>query len=322
MNAHALVEQLVHDLDDGEGFAEGFGEFVGALCGADAFGDLLHGAKDIVEGFALAEAFTDLKVPTLLAIASDDQVADTRKTAEGHGIDVVMVAHADQFGKTATNQERAGIGPITDACDNARSKGHDVFESASEFDADDILASVGAEGGGVEDLHSSGHDFVVAGGDDGGGGMACHDFEGEVGSGDGTDFEAGGFCFEDLAHAEVGSGFNAFGGAEQDLIGLEEVAHLTGGFAEAFGRDHHHDDPARSGILEADGGGDIVRERIILEIALIGVKGTDLLGLFGTPNVESDGEAVAADHMGEGATPASSSDHCDLFAHFGFFSAR
>ena len=95
VDGEVIVEDIVHDLDDGEGFAEFFGKLVGALCGADSLGDLLHGAEDIAEFFALSEAHPDAEVTALFAIAGDDEIANARKAAERHRIDAVVIAHAD-----------------------------------------------------------------------------------------------------------------------------------------------------------------------------------------------------------------------------------
>ena len=119
------------------------------------------------------------------------------------------------------------------------------------------MASVGAEEGGIEDLHPRSDDFIKARGDDGCGGMAFHDFEGEIGARDGTDLETSGFFFEDIAHPQVGAGFDTFGGAEQDLIGFEKIAKPSCCFAKGFGGDDGDKDRGLGGFFKLGGGMDI-----------------------------------------------------------------
>ena len=108
-----------------------------------------------------------------------------------------------------------------EAFDDSGGEGYDVFERASEFDTGDIVVGVKAQGrSGELALDGEGELGVVRRGDECGGG-AGRDLLGEgwAGEHDAGVFGDGG---DDLRHAQEGGLFDAFAGAQDDLVAREE----------------------------------------------------------------------------------------------------
>ena len=106
------------------------------------------------------------------------------KPGKGEGVGAGGEAEAGHFGQATGHEGGLGVVAVTQSVGHAGADGDDVFDGAGEFDADDVVADVGAEGGGAEPLLDVAGNLGRAGGDDGGGGFAGGYFAGEVGSGE------------------------------------------------------------------------------------------------------------------------------------------
>ena len=187
------------------------------------------------------------------------EVAEAGEAGEGAGVGAHGGAEAGDFGEASGDEGGEGVFAESVAGGHAASEGDDVFAGAADFGADNIGVGVGAEVGGADGcLDLFGAVFVGAG-DDGGGGLLEGDFFSEVGAGEDGDAAGvgAGDVGDDLAHAEEGVGFDAFGEADEGGVcgdvgcpGGEIVSEGLAGYCE------DDDGGAGQGVGGVGGGGE------------------------------------------------------------------
>jgi hypothetical protein len=103
-----------------------------------------------VDGFAAADPFAEAAVSTEFGEAGDGEIADAAEPGEGIGLSAASDTEAAHFGDAAGDEGSLGIVTEAEAVTDSGGDGHDVFEGAAEFDAQDIVAGVDAEGWAME----------------------------------------------------------------------------------------------------------------------------------------------------------------------------
>ena len=132
-------------------------------------------------GWPLREAQADLTVAREVAGGGEDEVAEAGQSHEGFEVAAELDAETGHFGQPTGDERGAGVVAELQAVADAGGNGHDVFECAADFDADDIVVCVDAQA-----MTGQGFGQVLcqrglAGGQGECGRVALRDFLGEAG---------------------------------------------------------------------------------------------------------------------------------------------
>ena len=229
-------------------------------------------------------------------------------------------AESGHFGQATGHEGGLGVVAITQSVGHAGADGDDVLEGAGEFDADDVVADVGSEGGGAEALLDVAGNLGRAGGDDGGGGLAGGDFAGEVGSGqDGQAVEnvLTGPAGDEFADALAGARVEPLDAADDGGVGFDEVAD---GLPVLTKPPNGDDDENEVGAVQ-DGCGvvvdvDGVGQGDAGQEAHVFAAGGHVVGFVGIVGPEGTGAVGFGDEHGQGGSPTTGADDGD-FVHAG-----
>ena len=239
---------------------------------------------------ALAEHAAEAVVAGVFGEAGDDEVADAGEAEEGFGLAAEGDAEAGHFREAAGDEGGEGVVAESEAFGDAGGDGEDVLDGAAEFDAGDVVAGVGAEVGGGEELLECGGDGVVRGADDGGRWRGRRAISSAwVGPERTATGLSGKDSSSDLAHAFAGIEFDAFGAGEEDGIGADAGGvELVRNEAGDLGGDDEEERGRRCGrpLVEVGGGGDGFREIDAGEVFGVLMLGVNLFGDVGFVSVE------------------------------------
>ncbi len=272
-----------------------------AFAGGHSFDDADDGVEDVGGFFALADALAEGAVAAFGGEAGGDEVSEAGEAGEGFGLCSECDAEAGDFDESAGEEGGFGVVAGAHAVEDTGGDGDDVFESAGEFDAEEVVVAVDAKvTGGEEVLDLAGEGFVgeegvgVGAGALGGDNHGCGEFEGEftgdVWAGEGGDGAVAEDFADDFGGAVEGGDFDAFGdgddGDVRGYVGLE----LGEGGADELGGDGAEDE---GGAGEGgDGVGveeEVVGEGDVGEVALVFVGGVHLGEAGGVAAPEGDG---------------------------------
>ncbi len=187
----------------------------------------------MVEGFALGEAVADAVVAAEGAVAGGEHVAEAAEAEKGVALAAEVGADADHFHHGAGDQGGFGIGSEVEAVADANGDRDHIFEGATEFGTEGIVIGVNPEAiAGKDALNDRGGAGVMAS-DDGGGGEALFDFNGEVWAAEDDDRVGRASGLPNLRGGLQGLGIQTFSGGGDDGVGLQrQVSDRSGGGAD------------------------------------------------------------------------------------------
>ena len=267
-----------------------------------------------------AEPFAESAVAAVDAEAGDDEVAESAQSVEGLLLSAESGAEADHFGERAGDEGGFGVVAEPESVGDTGGDGVDVFQGAAEFHAGDVVARVGAEGGGVEKLLQVNGEVVAIGGQHGGGGRAAGHFLGVVRSGEGADGIVREKFPEHLCHKTPGVVLETFGTADERDAGADAgLGELLGDAFEKLGRGDDNEEVGAGGRGHIGGGADVGREGDAGEEKFVGLAGVDFVRLGRLVCPDGDGQAAGGEELGQRAAPTAGADDGDGLRVFHFW---
>ncbi len=299
-----FVEDFVHLVNDGHFDAVAKRELMRGAAGGNAFGDHGHAGEDFLERSPLTELGADIAIAGEIAGGGEDEIAETGESAESARFSAEMDGETGDFGEAASDERSDAVAAEPEAVADAGADGDYVFESGSEFHADDVGTGVEAQGiGGKSVLNVFGDPALLAGDDDRSW-FAGRDFfsEGRAGEdGDGGTIERFG---SERGHAAEALLFDAFGGADDVSVGRQKGARAFENLAQMLGGHDGEQEIGRRGDLRDFGGNsDVFRKTEAGEIAGVFAAGVDFCGAAGVTGPDLNGFETWREGDGKSGAP-------------------